>query len=473
MNGSETAAIQFDFFIAHAGGDKKTAERLYEVLKPHAKVFLANRDVAGGASWAHRIDQAQKRSACTLAIISKHTEQATYLEDEIRLAIDEWRRTKGAHAVIPLYVHGIPSHQGDMPYGLRTFQGRSLKTADFDETIAQLLSRTTAELPLALPRPSRFTKGRIGLVAAAVALMLSGVAIAATRSHNSSLVATRVDAGRITATTAAIRPGPSTSSIVSSLSPSGSTTTSAVPNTSSTSQVDTTKPSVLSNEVTNSNGNGANTNRSGTAATQPSVSKSPAGTPTAEDASVTTAGDPAAPASIDPTTVVAATPATTTAAATVSTTSATTATPVATTTPAATTPPASGSGLTTANFEATICYKIDIYFTQTTTEPGGYLVETTVFNNTGYPVTIPSVDRLFFGSQTAKNYASNPTSSAIAWGSGFELPYGQTFTRTIHLATLPAVDAETFLENVRSPAAPTASCRLYQTNTVSPVPRPT
>ena len=132
-------AFLFDFFIAHASPDKEHARRFADRLEPEFRVFLDTEDVPLGVDWGNVIDEAQKHSRFTLALISDKTEDAPYAMDEIRAAIDRERHGGGLQRLIPLYINGLPATADDYVYGLRTRQGLSLKEpAEYEDAVRRV-----------------------------------------------------------------------------------------------------------------------------------------------------------------------------------------------------------------------------------------------------------------------------------------------------------------------------------------------
>ena len=136
---AEAPAFVFDFFIAHASPDKEHARRFADRLEPEFRVFLDTEDVPLGVDWGNVIDEAQRQSRFTLALISDKTEAAPYAMDEIRAAIDRERHGGGLQRLIPLYIDGIPATADDYVYGLRTRQGLSLKEpAEYEDAVQRV-----------------------------------------------------------------------------------------------------------------------------------------------------------------------------------------------------------------------------------------------------------------------------------------------------------------------------------------------
>jgi len=114
---------KWDFFLAHAGSDTPVAERLYDLLSPHSKVFLDSRSLLPGDNWDEELALAQRNSLVTVVLVSANTERAYYQREEIAAAIDMARKNKDTHRVVPLYWKDQPDAQPDVHYGLRLKHG--------------------------------------------------------------------------------------------------------------------------------------------------------------------------------------------------------------------------------------------------------------------------------------------------------------------------------------------------------------
>jgi hypothetical protein len=133
--------FDWDFFIAHAGGDIEPAEALYEHLNgPVARVFLDKKNLLLGDNWDAKIAQAQRASLITLVLVSAKTDRAYYEREEIAAAIDLARENENSHRVIPVFLDDA----AEPPYGLRLKHGLRLD-ADFDMSDAADL--LLAQLP--------------------------------------------------------------------------------------------------------------------------------------------------------------------------------------------------------------------------------------------------------------------------------------------------------------------------------------
>lgn len=130
---------KWDFFLAHAGNDTPVAERLYDLLSPHANVFLDSHSLLEGDNWDEELARAQRNSLVTVVLVSSNTEQAYYQREEIAAAIDMARKNKGAHRVVPLYWKDQLNAQPDVPYGLRLKHGMFASGPDELPRIAERL----------------------------------------------------------------------------------------------------------------------------------------------------------------------------------------------------------------------------------------------------------------------------------------------------------------------------------------------
>jgi len=111
----------WDFFLAHAGADKRTAERLYDYLHPHARVFLDSRCIQLGDDWDVELAAAQENSLITVVLVSATTGQAYYQREEIAAAIALARQDSQRHRVVPVFVGRV--NLDGVPYGLRLKHG--------------------------------------------------------------------------------------------------------------------------------------------------------------------------------------------------------------------------------------------------------------------------------------------------------------------------------------------------------------
>lgn len=125
---------KWDFFIAHAGGDTRIAETLYELLLKHSKVFLDSKSLTLGDNWNQILPDAQRQSLITIVIVSSKTEYAYYEKEEIAAAIQMARNNELEHRVIPIFFPGYDKER--VPYGLMSKHSLALN----DETEIDIAS---------------------------------------------------------------------------------------------------------------------------------------------------------------------------------------------------------------------------------------------------------------------------------------------------------------------------------------------
>lgn len=123
---SAAAAWKWDVFIAHAGGDKAAAERLYDLMAAGARVFLDSRCLELGDDWDAALAAAQRSSRVTVVLVSSNTEKAYYEREEVAAAIALARDKGEAHRVVPVYLDSSVTSSEAVPYGLRLKHGLRL-----------------------------------------------------------------------------------------------------------------------------------------------------------------------------------------------------------------------------------------------------------------------------------------------------------------------------------------------------------
>jgi hypothetical protein len=142
----------YDFFIAHAGGDTAEAEHLFDALKDQARVFLDSRCLRLGDQWDVILPEAQRRSRVTVVTLSRRTDAAFYQREEVAAAIDLARHA--SHRVVPVFLEGPPGEDSSVPYGLRRLHYAVLTDRfSVDDLARQLLEliRPSAEAPVTSP----------------------------------------------------------------------------------------------------------------------------------------------------------------------------------------------------------------------------------------------------------------------------------------------------------------------------------
>jgi hypothetical protein len=141
------SSLDWDFFIAHAGRDTETAERLYDYLVSRCRVFLDSRCLRLGDNWDAALADAQRRSLVTVVLVSRNTGAAYYQREEVAAAIAFARKDGDSHRVVPIYID-TQSDDATTPYGLRLKHGIAI---DDDCTLADAASKLI-ELQRSLPR---------------------------------------------------------------------------------------------------------------------------------------------------------------------------------------------------------------------------------------------------------------------------------------------------------------------------------
>ena len=178
-----TQATDWDFFIAHAGPDTETAERLYNLLVPRSRVFLDAKCLRLGDDWDIRIAQAQRASAISLILVSDRGDAAYYQREEIAAANALARQNAEAHRVVPIFLSPEESLRVAIPYGLQLKHGirlgAQIKLEDTPKLLFDLLEGIRRREPSAfmfanyvsqLTSPNLTDDDRLALVKAVSAL---------------------------------------------------------------------------------------------------------------------------------------------------------------------------------------------------------------------------------------------------------------------------------------------------------------
>jgi hypothetical protein len=107
-----TVKESWDVFLAYASPDREMAESLYGCLVERCRVFWDQRGALPGRAFGSVLEQAQRGSRMTVALIRRITyDQAHYLRDEVHRAIDLTRTSQ--HRLVPVRLDREPP-----PYGL-------------------------------------------------------------------------------------------------------------------------------------------------------------------------------------------------------------------------------------------------------------------------------------------------------------------------------------------------------------------
>jgi hypothetical protein len=109
----------WDFFIAHAGPDLPTAERLANALKAlGTRPFLDARKLTPGDSWPVDLKKALVASRVMVVLISPHSDEAYYQKEEVAIAIELLRAGSRSFRIVPVLLKG--ASRADLLYGLYT-----------------------------------------------------------------------------------------------------------------------------------------------------------------------------------------------------------------------------------------------------------------------------------------------------------------------------------------------------------------
>jgi hypothetical protein len=130
-----------DFFIAHAGPDRRQAQELLWLLEDeNCRVFLDRAALAPGDRWPSTLRDALQASRATVVLISTYTDAAFYEQEEIARAIQLARQQPQSHAVIPVMLERLPDGPLDMPYGTGILQALDATRAGGLERVAHALA---------------------------------------------------------------------------------------------------------------------------------------------------------------------------------------------------------------------------------------------------------------------------------------------------------------------------------------------
>jgi tetratricopeptide (TPR) repeat protein len=160
----------WDVFLAHAGPDKATAEKLYELLVAAGKrVFLDSEALHVGDDWHLLIPDHQDASIATVVLLSASTRNAWYERAEVVRAVSLAR--EHGHRVMPVkLLAGAMSYGLEGLHALEAFDDSGLSLAA-EQIIAALNRPETMPQPLAravfstrIPHVSRWFTGRDALL---------------------------------------------------------------------------------------------------------------------------------------------------------------------------------------------------------------------------------------------------------------------------------------------------------------------
>jgi hypothetical protein len=99
--------VTWDFFLSHAGPDRRQAAMLARRLDPHARVFLAASSLKPGDNWAIEIAQALEDSAICVVLVSRNLGKAFFQQSEMQRALTLARSEPEKHKVVPVFLGGV------------------------------------------------------------------------------------------------------------------------------------------------------------------------------------------------------------------------------------------------------------------------------------------------------------------------------------------------------------------------------
>jgi hypothetical protein len=145
-------ATEWDVFVAHASQDLAAARKLSDALDGHGlRCFLDAERFRGGASWPVELKWALSRSKVIAVLVSEHSDEAYYLQEEVAIAVTLYRSAPKAVRVVPVLLEG--AERSHLPYG--TFRLHSLQ---LDEggwpAVAESLASVVRELGDRPPGPA-------------------------------------------------------------------------------------------------------------------------------------------------------------------------------------------------------------------------------------------------------------------------------------------------------------------------------
>jgi hypothetical protein len=120
---------RWDFFLAHAGADRRDAEELHGHLAGQARVFLDSRCLLLGDDWDRELSRAQRNALVTVVLVSGQSEHAYYEREEIAHAIEMARHDPTSHRLVPVFLDRSSASRRDIPYGLRLKHGVNVEDA--------------------------------------------------------------------------------------------------------------------------------------------------------------------------------------------------------------------------------------------------------------------------------------------------------------------------------------------------------
>jgi hypothetical protein len=143
-------------FVSYSRADSQFAVKLASDLRANgAKVWIDQLDIAAGARWDDAIEEALRRSARVIVLLSPKSAASQNVMDEVSFALDEGK------TIVPVLVERctIPMRLRRLQYvdftpGYDTALERLLVTLEVAETSVSGAATPAGERPRAEPRPS-------------------------------------------------------------------------------------------------------------------------------------------------------------------------------------------------------------------------------------------------------------------------------------------------------------------------------
>jgi hypothetical protein len=109
----------WDVFIAHAGADTGPAKELAAALaEENLGSFLDAAQLRPGGSWPNELKAALARSRVIAVLVSRHSDKAYYLQEEVAIAVAISRKPSSSLRIVPIMLRG--ADQMHLPYGTFT-----------------------------------------------------------------------------------------------------------------------------------------------------------------------------------------------------------------------------------------------------------------------------------------------------------------------------------------------------------------
>jgi hypothetical protein len=141
LNSPDRSVSRYDFFIAYATPDRRQAQDLCWFLQDNScEVFLDLQNLSPGALWPSALREALEASRAIVVLVSTHTDDTFYQQEEIVRAIQLTRDKPQAHTVIPVILEKLPQGAVSMPYEMSSLQALAATRSGGLERVAAELA---------------------------------------------------------------------------------------------------------------------------------------------------------------------------------------------------------------------------------------------------------------------------------------------------------------------------------------------